>query len=372
MAGHMDVFLDLPAGDFFKPVLDDAKQAWQRAAPAVRWGGRWARRALPLVGFAVTAAGTYAAFYDWARLIEGLLPSGAWRFCCAAPFFPRSSYTGRSGWDYGSGGSCPNNGATLCIGAQADTTPFKPFAVGDRQRTYKHEYEVSPGLYRYDHVMRHYIPSGAVAAPVLPQAPPRNPAWFVPGFLVPAAQAGNTGVVGAPPIAPPWPAIPRIKPLPGSAQTRQGGYSPNETDWGVAKPIVVGIDGRGNGVVRPAPIPIATPRPMPNETKVKLDAKTRNAFRLMALYSEANDFIDVFWRALPRAVQRRYRNSSYGRFRAVVENMDQINWAALPALIALNELGDTTNATRLGVARDISNRIDRTGTLWRAWQSFGY
>lgn len=372
MAAYLDPFLDLPAGDFFKPMLDDAARAARAALPALRGVGRVAagvgRFAGP-IGLVAGLALTAWEMRHWALLIQGMLPVGGWRFCCAFPFTPRATHI-RSGWDYVGGSGCAP--AATCLAAQADGSPFQAYTGVENRKRFYHQYQVVPGVLRYDIVLTHHRVA-ASGAPVVPgvRVPPT---WFLPASLIPKAAAAATDVAAPFPRPMPWAAIPAVRALPGSAQTREGAYDVEPKPLAPPIVITIGDDADGDTVVRPRPAerPEVINRPHPAEQKVRLDAKTRNAFRLMALYSEANDFIDVFWRALPAAVRRRYRNTSYGRMLAVVQNMDQINWAALPALIALNELGDTTNASRLGVARDISNRIDPTGTLWRAWQSFGY
>lgn len=374
MAAFLDPFLDMPAGDFFKPVLDDARAALRQAAPALRGAGRLVGGGLRIAGRIAwpiaLAYGVYEA-WKWRDLIQGMLPTGSWRRCCTSFFWPRLSHV-RSGWDYTSGANCTAP-LTTCLAAQADGSPFNAYTGAETRRRFYHQYEIAPGSYRYDIVITDT--TGTINAPVVPGRARPSPLWFVPAALVPKESARATDVVGAPPRPLPWGAIPRARPLPGSAQTREAGYEAGPKP--LLPPIVVTIgdkstDSGSRARVRPIEHPEVINRPHPAEQKVRLDARSRAMFRAMAAYSEANDFIDVFWAALPASVRRRYANTSYGRLLGVIQNMDQINWAMLPLLIANNELGDISNATRLGVARDISDKIDPTGTLWRAWQSFGY
>lgn len=307
-----------------------------------------------------------------AEYIRGMAAGGNWSLCCTATYARGPTFV-KTGVDYRGGGgptTCAAAGIT-CIGGQADGTPFTPSYAGAQTRILYDQNDLGGGLFRYNHIA---VWTRVGTANV--DAPPRRPplTWVLPGFMVPAEHAGDTDYVSATPVPLPWAWVPRAKGLPGSFQTRSAGYDAGENKGGVlAPPITISIGADGSVGVGVTPKPDTIPRAVPTtpEQKVQLTARTRTAFRMMALYSEAGDLVEALYASLPYYVRVQYANTQYGRLQAVMLHIAEVNWLAFGANYSVNQLGDIQNASRLGVMRDVSNQIDPTNTLWRAFQSFG-
>lgn len=214
---------------------------------------------------------------------------------------------------------------------------------------------------------RHYVP--LPVAPAVAAAPPRERDW------------------GAnPPVVPPW-LVPRLRGVPGTDYTRHSGYAVPRRPY-VARPFerVIVVTPPGARPVPPPPVAgtpvrpgvgvgtspvVAVPAQPTKETKQKLDARLRQAFQAMALYSEANDVVSAIWRCLPRGTRKRYANTPWGRARAIVENIAQINMACAAASVAVAQVSDYSGAARNRLGREVSSRLDPTENLWRTWQTWG-
>lgn len=352
------------------PFQQFARGAWRAAAAGL---GRTVGIAIP----AVTAGVGLWASYKLQGALERILPPPGYRLCrvCQPPIpIPNQGF--RIGHYSASEPICSTGVGAACLTSQASTplenqTPDTHTGIGGLRR-----YRVmgirflSAGQPRYHWLM--VWGRGAPARVRGPVAAPwPNRAWAVPGFLVPADQAGDTQLRMAPPVPIPWRLIPAARALPGSFQTRSGSYGGPDLSPPLIPGLSIGWGATGNPVVvRPITreVPRAVAAPSVKEVKQRVPRPILAAWQAMGWLSEFNDFIEVLYKALPRHIQKTYPNTAAGRVQAIAENAGEIDVAAAIVWFFLNEAQDQAYGRAFGRA-GLAARGSGNADLWRAWST---
>lgn len=342
---------------------------------------RLAGRAL---GLATAGTAAWAAWQQLAPYLQNITPGAGWAYCNFCGVFPGSLCLepASSGIYYtvGSNLGCGGAGAKACLSSQSVAGLSRTDTFGaNALRIYYLAYQVScSGGIRASTVMTwaRTTPKSNAAPLPYPARPPIG--WIVPNSLAPALEAGDTLPASADArAAMPWGAIPQARPLPLSFQTRQGAYhaGDRESDNWLVPPMTVEIsfvDGRPN--VRPVDRPTDLVRTgfQEPEKKRQYPKGVVAMWRAMAWFSEAGDFVDVLFKSLPVAVQKRYRriygNNIMMRARALRDHWQEIDIGAAVQWWALNQAEDAAYGTAFaGVSR--SARASGNEDLWRIVQA---
>lgn len=188
------------------------------------------------------------------------------------------------------------------------------------------------------------------------------------------------------PFVPPRTAVrevPTLRPLPLSAQTRISGNHPEALDgwkgrpWAMRPHIrTITIDSSGTVtnhtrvLSRPvARAAVAAVSPQ-KEIKVRPTGRAAALYRSAALFSEAYDFIDVLYRALPK-VRGERNGTTYEKARALSRRWRELDWSLVAQWYAANELQDAVIGQRYRMSRDVSFAIDPSGQLYRGIATAG-
>jgi len=342
---------------------------------------RLAGRAL---GLATAGAAAWTAWDQLQPYLQNITPGAGWAYCHFCGVFPGSLCLNpeASGIYYtvGSNLGCGGAAAQACLSSQSVAGLSRTDIFGNNAvRIYYLAYQVACGAAtRASTVMTwaRTTPKSDTAPLPYPARPPVG--WVMPNSLAPALEAADTLPGSADRRMPmPWAAIPSARPLPLSFQTRAGSYhaGDRESDNWLVPPMQVTIsivDG----------VPYVTPRDRPTDlvrTGFQEPEKKRQypkgvvaAWRAMAWFSEANDFVDVLFKSLPIAVQKRYRriygNNVMMRMRALRDHWGEINFGAAVQWWALNQAEDAAYGTAFaGVSR--SAHASGNGDLWRMVQA---
>lgn len=338
-----------------------------------------AGRAFGWVGLALTIYDLYEQASGY--FLTSTLPGG-WYIHCANLSVPDGNgFFVFHDWAYGSGAP-PLTCVQYDVGNQAGpATAFKTPRPGTGAQ-YRVDYFVrfnpALGLNRWDPTRVIAKTAGATHSNwvhnirLSPRQALNYAPWIAPG-LTPAYE--YMPIIA--PVAPPRWITPHLNPLPLSPQTREAGPVPERKfdvhpNWRID--VRVRNDGRGAVRVKEKPDPNPNARNQPRrrdekERKKDVPSRVRAALgRVAAGYSEANDFVESLWKALPAHVRRQYRWRSgtgpWVRARAVAENFDEIDWDKAIENLISNEIEDRLVGRSLGKIRDHLNSVDPSGSLW--------
>lgn len=187
-------------------------------------------------------------------------------------------------------------------------------------------------------------------------APNWSPDTFTPPFpLVPWRALPYQPVWGGPE------ADARANAAPDPAMARDWGYGVDARSDGSTS---TRVNNRSDAVRRP-------PGPREKEKKVPASTAARVAFaglRAIAAYSEANDFVEVLWRAIPRRYRTRGANNAE-RWEDVWNNWERIELGEALFGYLANEVQDQAIGRAMGRAREGARRLTGGHDLWSYYQT---
>jgi len=330
-----------------------------------RWTRRYGSRA-SLVGYVSAEVAIMAADY-----VQAFMAPAGYQLCNVCPPPLRLTLKERRVLYRPSGPSTPCTGATVgCLSAQSiGGDNVTDNGNSTQVRHFSQIYTVGGN----DRADRLVVWSRSTPTRPRPIAPPIGLAPVVPRHLDPAIDANLGDVLEAAPrplVA--FDALPSLRALPLSPQNRYGSY--DEYDdfrprW-LIPPVRVVLDAGTPSapVVRVSTTPQAGVRSPAKPADQKRDPgpAAKRAFKLMAMFSEAMDFVEVLYKALPRNIRNQYPRNHGGRVRALLDNWDDIEWDTFAVEFAANEFGDQIWGRFFGMRNQISRAVDPSGGLWRA------